>query len=127
MRKILAAILLMTGAGAPTLAVAQPTDAVRLAPGVYTTPEISRQCQQYAANRVGLSGAGDRSRLTVFVACVRRLTRDQSGPPAAAYAPPPAGPLVSAPVALPAYGGDWYGFQCTTDEGYGRRGNCSTF
>jgi hypothetical protein len=127
MKNALAAMLLLAGTSAPLFAVVAPASgATMLAPGVYTTPEISAKCQQYAAKRVGYSSAGDRERTTVFIACVRKLSGNPSGAPPAASAYAPQGPMIEAPVSLTPYGGGWYGSVCSTDEGYGRRGNCSS-
>lgn len=51
----------------------QPPGSVMIMPGVYTTPEISKKCQKYAAQRVGLGGYTDSSRQAVAAACVRKL------------------------------------------------------
>jgi len=82
MKKILA-ILLLTAGGlyVPAAAVAQPAGASMLAPGIYTTPEISRRCQNYARSRVASTSAGDTERQSVFLACMQRLSRDGNGDP----------------------------------------------
>jgi len=112
--------------GAPLPALAQSPESAMLAPGVYTTADISARCQQYAARRVTNSSAGDRMRQSVFIACVRRLARNEGLP----GAPVAAAPLITSPVGLaqPPYGyvgGPIYS-QCWTDEGYGRIGSCDT-
>jgi hypothetical protein len=100
---------------------AAPSGSVMLMPGVYTTADISRRCQAYARGRVRTTMA-DTSRQAVFLACVQRLSRDESveAPGIAAIEPP----LVEAPVGLPTYGLGPTGYGCATDEGYGRLGSC---
>ena len=51
----------------------QPPGSVMIMPGVYTTPEISRKCTDYARQRVGVGGYTDSSRQAVAAACVRKL------------------------------------------------------
>jgi hypothetical protein len=59
---------------APALAQNQPPPgAVMIIPGVYTTPEISRKCLDYAAKRVVGGGHTDTSRQAVAAACARKL------------------------------------------------------
>jgi ABC-type phosphate/phosphonate transport system substrate-binding protein len=69
------ALIAMIGAwcSAPAAAQNQPLGSVMIMPGVYTTPEISKKCQKYAAQRVGLGGYTDSSRQAVAAACVRKL------------------------------------------------------
>lgn len=125
LKKLLAIALLAT-CGYPCAVPAVAAERVMLAPGIYTTADISRRCQQYTARRVS-SLQNDTERQSVFLACVQKLSGGAAG--AVADAPPPAAPLIEAPVALPAYGGyggGWYGSPCSTDEGYGRRGSCDT-
>jgi hypothetical protein len=50
-----------------------PPDAIMLTPGVYTTPEISKKCQAFAAKRVGMSQNTDNSRQAVALACAQKL------------------------------------------------------
>jgi len=50
-----------------------PSGAVMIIPGVYTTPEISRKCLDYAAKRVVGGGHTDTSRQAVAAACARKL------------------------------------------------------
>jgi hypothetical protein len=57
----------------PAAAQNQPPGSVMIMPGVYTTPEISKKCQKFAAQRVGLGGYTDSSRQAVAAACVRKL------------------------------------------------------
>jgi hypothetical protein len=123
LKKLFVVILLATSTSAPPAASAAPAGAAMLAPGIYTTADISRRCQQYTRRRVP-DTLNDSSRQAVFLACVRKL----SGGEAAAVAATPS-PLVEAPVALPTYGSGWtgYGGACATDEGYGRRGSCDTY
>ena len=118
MKKLLAIALLAT-CGCPSVAPAATSGKIMLAPGVYTTADISRRCQQYTARRVGSTRA-DTERQSVFLACVQRLSGGAGGAVATAA------PLVEAPVSLATYAG-WYGDTCSTDEGYGRRGSCDTF
>lgn len=47
-------------------------------PGVYTTPEISKKCTDYARKRVGVGGHTDTSRQAVAAACVRKLMARQN-------------------------------------------------
>jgi len=61
-----------------TPALAQ-SDSNMLAPGVYTTPEISRKCQDYTRERVGQSSSGDSERQSVFLACVQKLYSEEFG------------------------------------------------
>jgi len=79
MLKILFTALLATAAvSAASIAVAQtPPGATMLVPGVYTTPEISAKCQQYAAKRVGIASNTDNVRQTVALACVKKLWERQ--------------------------------------------------
>ncbi|MBV8835575.1 MAG: hypothetical protein JO000_03470 [Alphaproteobacteria bacterium] len=44
-----------------------------LVPGVYTTPEITAKCQQYAAKRVGMSSNTESARQSVALACAKKL------------------------------------------------------
>lgn len=50
-----------------------PPGAVMIIPGVYTTPEISRKCLDYAAKRVVGGSNTDTSRQAVAAACARKL------------------------------------------------------
>jgi hypothetical protein len=137
MKKLLAIMLFVAGSASAPAAAATPSGAIMLAPGVYTTADISRRCQTYAARRVRGGGMDDSSRQAVFIACVQKLYNGQYGDASAsAAAAPVVAPvvapapiehgLVTAPVGLPydPYILDGYG--CSTDEGFGRRGVCST-
>jgi hypothetical protein len=62
----------------PAVAQNQPAGSVKIKRGVYTTPEISAKCQQFAIQRVGTSGYTDNSRQAVAAACVRKLMAKQS-------------------------------------------------
>jgi hypothetical protein len=65
---VLGAAMLVAPAFAQT-----PPDAIMLTPGVYTTPEISKKCQAFAAKRVGMSGYTDSSRQAVALQCAKKL------------------------------------------------------
>jgi hypothetical protein len=68
------ALVAAIGALSLSSAVAQqPPGSVMIMPGVYTTPEISKKCQKYAAQRVGVGGYTDSSRQAVAAACVKKL------------------------------------------------------
>jgi hypothetical protein len=54
-----------------------PPGATMLAPGVYTTPEISAKCQKYARERVGTSANTDSARQSVALACAKKLWNKQ--------------------------------------------------
>ena len=54
-------------------AQSQPPGTVMIIPGVYTTPEISRKCLDYAAKRVVGGTNTDTSRQAVAAACARKL------------------------------------------------------
>lgn len=75
MLKILSTALLAAAAtSAASFAIAQaPPGATMLVPGVYTTPEITAKCQEYAAKRVGTSSNTDSARQTVALACAKKL------------------------------------------------------
>ena len=138
--KKLVAILMLAGCGLSPAAGATAQDGAMLMRGVHTTADISRRCQDYVNQRMS-DTVVDRSRQSVFLACVRRLSRNENvatepqvgygGPPPAIGAPAyqsgyAAPPMIDAPVALP-IDGAWAGFgTCSTDEGYGRRGSCDT-
>lgn len=62
----------------PAAAQNQPPGSVMIMPGVYTTPEISRKCTDYARKRVGVGGFTDTSRQAVAAACVRKLMAKQN-------------------------------------------------
>jgi hypothetical protein len=70
-------LLGVLGAWASVPAFAQGTapDAVKIAPGVYTTPEISAKCQAYAQRYVR-NPDDDISRQRVALACANRLWND---------------------------------------------------
>jgi hypothetical protein len=130
MKKLLAIILFAVGsANAPAVAAA-PSGATMLMPGVYTTADISRRCQTYAGRRVTGGTMSDTSRQAVFIACVQKLYNAQYGGASAAAAPaaPVEQGLVTAPVGLPpnGYGYNPDGYGCSTDDGFGRRGQCDT-
>lgn len=70
------ALAMAIGAWSLSPALAQqapPPGAVMIIPGVYTTPEISRKCLDYAAKRVVGGGHTDNSRQAVAAACARKL------------------------------------------------------
>jgi hypothetical protein len=72
------AILAAVGAAAPAAAQNQPPPgSVMIIPGVYTTPEISRKCLDYAAKRVVGGSNTDTSRQAVAAACARKLMARQ--------------------------------------------------
>ena len=106
-----------------------------LAPSVYTTADISRRCQTYTRRRIPTVSVNDSSRQAVFIACVQKLYNDQYGAAPAATTTAPVAAVTGAvtgyyeaPVSLTAPGSMGpFGYGCSTDEGYGRRGNCSTF
>ncbi|MEJ0074427.1 MAG: hypothetical protein WDO17_03115 [Alphaproteobacteria bacterium] len=62
----------------PVLAQGAPAGAVMIIPGVYTTPEISRKCLDYAAKRVVGGSNTDTSRQAVAAACARKLMAKQN-------------------------------------------------
>jgi hypothetical protein len=132
MKKLLAIVLFVAGSASAPAVAATPSGATMLMPGVYTTADISRRCQTYAGRRVSGGTMVDTSRQAVFIACVQKLYNQEYGGASAAAAPPPAPVeqgLVTAPVGLPHssdYGFYIDGYGCSTDEGFGRRGVCST-
>jgi hypothetical protein len=74
------ALLAAVGTWAVAPAAAQnqaPPGAVMIIPGVYTTPEISRKCLDYAAKRVVGGSNTDTSRQAVAAACARKLMAKQ--------------------------------------------------
>lgn len=125
MKRTLALIWLAAcGACPATASFAASTESIMLAPGIYTTADISRRCQTYTNDRVR-STMVDTGRQSVFLACVQRLSRDgHVGPPAVARN---TSRLVEAPVSLSTDGYAPDGYGCSTDEGYGRRGRCDNF
>jgi len=132
MKKLLAIMLFVAGSASAPAAAATPSGATMLAPGVYTTADISRRCQTYTGRRVR-GGMNDTSRQAVFIACVQKLYNEEyGGASAAAVIPPDPAPVeqgfVTAPVGLPynGYGYNPDGYGCSTDEGFGRRGICDT-
>ena len=73
------ALLAAAGAWGSTAAFAQgPPGTVMIIPGVYTTPEISAKCTDYARKRVGVGGHTDTSRQAVAAACARKLMAKQN-------------------------------------------------
>lgn len=63
----------------PAAAQNQPVPgAVMIIPGVWTTPEISRKCLDYAAKRVVGGSNTDTSRQAVAAACARKLMAKES-------------------------------------------------
>ena len=62
----------------PAAAQNQPPGSVMIIPGVYTTPEISRKCLDYAAKRVVGGSNTDTSRQAVAAACARKLMAKQN-------------------------------------------------
>jgi hypothetical protein len=140
MKKLIPLIVIAAGSVyLPAPATAQ--SGTMLAPGVYTTADISRRCQAYTRGRVAQSGAGDNMRQSVFLACVRKLYNAQyGGGPGPVAAPVAAATtVVAAPLTGLAYATDgvasaWddsaifegYSFsRCLTDEGFGRIGQCN--
>ncbi len=140
MKKMIPLIVIAAGSVyLPAPAIAQ--SGTMLAPGIYTTADISRRCQAYTRGRVTQSGAGDNMRQSVFLACVQKLYNAQyGGGPAPAAAPVEAATaVVTAPLTGLAYATDgvaspWddsgyyegYSFsRCLTDEGFGRIGQCN--
>jgi len=74
------ALLAAAGTWAVAPAAAQnqaPPGSVMIIPGVYTTPEISRKCLDYAAKRVVGGSNTDTSRQAVAAACARKLMAKQ--------------------------------------------------
>jgi hypothetical protein len=137
MKKALAALLVAIGSAsspALTIQIAQAQSSM-LARGIYTTPEISARCQAYTRSRNPGSGTMDSTRQAVFLACVRKLYRDEQGGGSASATQ---GAIISEPVSMQSYGepylldepyhliGGPHRFGCTTDEGYGRTGTCDT-
>jgi hypothetical protein len=109
------------GACPGTVATAASSGSVMLTPGIHTTAEISRRCQDYTYARVR-DTTQDTSRRAVFLACVQRLSRNENIGAPGVYATGPG--FMEAPVSLPSYGMGPTGYGCSTDEGYGRRGSC---
>ena len=75
------ALIAAIGAWSSTPVLAQgsaPAGAVMIIPGVYTTPEISRKCLDYAAKRVVGGSNTDTSRQAVAAACARKLMARQN-------------------------------------------------
>ena len=75
------ALLAAAGAWGSAPAFAQqtpPSGSVMIIPGVYTTPEISRKCLDYAAKRVVGGSNTDTSRQAVAAACARKLMAKQN-------------------------------------------------
>jgi hypothetical protein len=100
MKKLLAIILFVAGSASAPAAAATPSGATMLAPGVYTTADISRRCQTYTGRRVRGGGMDDTSRQAVFIACVQKLYNEQYGGASAAAAPVEQG-FVSRGVSMP--------------------------
>jgi hypothetical protein len=140
MKKMIPLIVIAAGTVyLPAPAAAQ--SGTMLAPGIYTTADISRRCQAYTRRRVTQSGAGDNMRQSVFLACVQKLYNAQyGGGPAPVAAPVAAATaVVTAPLAGLAYAtdglaspwdasGDYEDYsisRCLTDEGFGRIGQCN--
>ena len=74
----LALLAATTCAATPSFAQQNPPPgAVMIIPGVYTTPEISRKCLDYAAKRVVGGSNTDTSRQAVAAACARKLMSRQ--------------------------------------------------
>ena len=69
------ALVAGTAAGS-SVAWAQSTGVTMLVPGVYTTPEISRKCQEYARKRVDTSSNSSNMRQSAL-ACARKLWEQQ--------------------------------------------------
>jgi len=64
-------IALIVGAAAWSPAMAQQLPgSVELAPGIYTTPEITAKCQAYVSKRVPVGG--DQQRQSMMAACVKK-------------------------------------------------------
>ena len=64
-------IALIAGAGAFSPALAQSLPgSVELAPGIWTTPDISAKCQAYVSKRVPVGG--DQQRQSMMAACVKK-------------------------------------------------------
>ena len=63
------AVIAGVGAWSPALAQSLP-GSVELAPGIWTTPDISAKCQTYVAKRVPVGG--DQQRQSVALACVKQ-------------------------------------------------------
>jgi len=77
---ISSALIAATGTWSLSPAAAQnqaPPGSVMIIPGVYTTPEISRKCLDYAAKRVVGGSNTDTSRQAVAAACARKLMARQ--------------------------------------------------
>lgn len=79
----LASTVLVAGIVASTASLAfaapPPAEATMLVPGVYTTPEITKACQEYAAKRVTQSSNTDSARQTVALACAKKLWAKKYG------------------------------------------------
>jgi len=74
----LVSIALLAAAGAwSSAALAQSLPgSVELAPGIWTTPEISSKCQAYVAKRV--PGGGDQQRQSMMASCVKKAYSQQT-------------------------------------------------
>jgi hypothetical protein len=70
-------IALIAGVGACSSALAQSLPGSQeLAPGIWTTPEISAKCQAYVAKRVPVGG--DQQRQSMMAACVKKAYAQQA-------------------------------------------------
>src|SRR5688572_19215104 len=101
MNKMNPLVLVVAGSAFLPAPAAAQSGATMLAPGVYTTADISRRCQSYTRGRVTQSGAGDNMRQSVFLACVRKLYNAQYGGGPAPVAQPvaEAAAIATAPIA----------------------------
>jgi hypothetical protein len=69
--KVAAIALVATAAAWSSAALAQSLPgSVELAPGVWTTPEITAKCQAYVAKRVPVGG--DQQRQSMMASCVKK-------------------------------------------------------
>jgi len=71
-------IALIAGAGAwSSAALAQSLPgSVQLAPGVWTTPEITSKCQAYVSKRIPVGG--DQQRQSMMASCVKKAYAQQA-------------------------------------------------
>jgi hypothetical protein len=70
------AVALLAAAWGASPAMAQSDGYVQIVPGVWTTPEISRRCQEYARKTEPREGADSR-RQSLALNCAKRLYQEE--------------------------------------------------